>query len=64
MDSTFRKVLAYLTWTKNEYVNSMRKKGYKTPYKQKLNMMEKYQKYIDLYLSSSIEIISRNKNNL
>lgn len=64
VDCTFPKVLAYLTWTKNEYVNSMRKKGYKTPYKQKLNMMEKYQKYIDLYLSSSIEIISRNKNNL
>ena len=45
-------------------LNQLWIKGYKTPYKQKLNMMEKYQKYIDLYLSSSIEIISRNKNNL
>ena len=62
VDSTFPKVLAYMTWTKKEYENSMKKKGFNSPYKQKLNMMEKHQKYINLYLSSPIEIISRNKN--
>lgn len=64
VDTTFPKVLAYLTWTKNEYENGLKKKGYKSPYKQKLNKLEKYQKYINLYLSSSIKIRSRNKNNL
>ena len=64
VDTAFPKVLAYLTWTKNEYENSLKKKGYKSPYKQKLNKLEKYQKYIYLYLSSSIKIRSRNKNNL
>ena len=64
VDTTFPKVLAYLTWTKNEYENGLKKKGYKSPYKQKLNKLEKYQKYINLYLSSSIKIRSRNKDNL
>ena len=64
VDTTFPKVFAYLTWTKNEYENSLKKNGYKSPYKQKLNKLEKYQKYINLYLSSSIKIRSRNKNNL
>ena len=64
VDTTFPKVLAYLTWTKNEYENGLKKKGYKSPYKQKLNKIEKYQKYINLYLSSSIKIRSRNKDNL
>lgn len=64
VDTTFPKVLAYLTWTKNEYENCLKKKGYKSPYKQKLNKLEKYQKYINLYLSSSIKIRSRNKDNL
>ena len=64
VDTTFPKVLAYLTWTKNEYENGLKKKGYKSPYKQKLNKLEKYQKYINLYLSSSIKIRSRNKHNL
>ena len=64
VDTTFPKVLAYLTWTKNEYENGLKKKGYKSPYKQKLNKLEKYQKYINLYLSSSIKIRSRNKDDL
>ena len=64
VDTTFPKVLAYLTWTKNEYENGLKKKGYKSPYKQKLNKLEKYQKYINLYLSSSIKIRSRNIDNL
>lgn len=64
VDNTFPKVLAYLTWTKNEYENSMRKKGFNTPYKEKLNMIEKHQKYINLYLSSPIEIISKNKKHI
>ena len=61
VDNTFPKVLAYMTLTKKEMEKSLRKKLYKTPYKEKLNMMEKHQKYINLYLSSPIEIISRNK---
>ena len=64
VDTTFPKVLAYLTWTKNEYENDLKKKGYNRYYKQKLNKLEKYQKYINLYLSSSIKIRSRNKDNL
>ena len=62
VDSTFPKVLAYLTWSKKEYENSLKKKGFNTPYKERLNMMRKHQKYINLYLSSPIEIISRNSN--
>lgn len=61
VDNTFPKVLAYMTLTKKEYERSLKEKLYKTPYKEKLNMMEKHQKYINLYLSSPIEIISRNK---
>ena len=64
VDNTFPKVLAYLTWTKKEYENSLKKKGFDTPYKERLNMLEKHQKYINLYLSSPIEIVSRNKKNL
>ena len=64
VDNTFPKVLAYLTWTKKEYKNSLKKKGFDTPYKERLNMLEKHQKYINLYLSSPIEIVSRNKKNL
>lgn len=63
VDNTFPKVLAYMTWTKKEYENNLKKKGYDTPYKEKLNMMKKHQKYINLYLSSPIEIISRNNKN-
>ena len=63
VDTTFPKVLAYLSWAKNDYVNSLRKKVYKSPYAQKINSIEKYQKYINSYLSSSIEIMSKNKNN-
>ena len=62
VDSTFPKVLAYLTWSKKEYENSLKKKGFNIPYKERLNMMRKHQKYINLYLSSPIEIISRNSN--
>jgi len=64
VDNTFPKVLAYLTWTKNEYENSLKKKGFDTPYKERLNMLEKHQNYINLYLSAPIEIVSRNKHNL
>ena len=63
VDTTFPKVLAYLSWAKNDYVNSLRKKVYKSPYAQKINSIEKYQKYINSYLSSSIEIMSKNKHN-
>ena len=51
-----------MTWSKKEYENSLKKKGFNTPYKERLNMMRKHQKYINLYLSSPIEIISRNSN--
>ena len=64
VDNTFPKILAYLTWTKNEYDNYFKKKEFNSPYKEKLNMMKKHEKYINLYLSSTIEIHSRNKNHL
>ena len=64
VDNTFPKVLAYMTWTKKEYENSIKKNGFNTPYKERLNMMQKHQKYITLYLSTPIEIINKNKNNV
>ena len=64
VDNTFPKVLAFMTWTKKEYENSIKKNGFNTPYKERLNMMQKHQKYITLYLSTPIEIINKNKNNI
>ena len=63
VDDTFPKVLAYLTWAKKDYENSLKKKGFDTPYKERLNMLKKHQKYVNLYLSDPIEIISERKNN-
>ena len=64
VDDTFPKILAYLTWAKKDYENSLKKKGFDTPYKERLNMLEKHQKYINLYLSNPIEILSERKKNL
>ena len=48
---------------KKDYESSLKKKGFDTPYKERLNMLKKHQKYVNLYLSDPIEIISERKNN-
>ena len=61
VDKTFPRILADIAETKKEVTNIQRKKGYNSPYIDRLNKIKKHQQNMDIYFTSPVEIINRNR---
>ena len=61
VDKTFPRILADISETKKEMMSSQRKEGYNSPSIEKLNNIKKHKENMDIYFSTPVEIINRNK---
>ena len=61
VDKTFPRILADISETKKEVMKSQRKEGYNSPYIERLNKIKKAQQNMDIYFTSPVEIINKNR---